>query len=359
MSKIRVGILFGGKSAEHEVSVRSARNIYEALDKEKFEPVLIGIEPNGKWIAASSDKLLGAPHDSTDQRVEDGEGSEVMIAPESKGEISALSGEAGIDVVFPILHGPYGEDGTIQGLLRLADVPFVGAGVLGSAVGMDKDVMKRLLRDAGISVADYVLARRGETYDEAMVEALGLPLFIKPANLGSSIGISKVHKKEELQAALDEAFLYDNKVIIEKGISGREFECGILGNEHPEASVVGEIIPTHEFYDYDAKYIDENGATTRVPADFPEQVVSDIRDICLRSFKALECEGLARVDGFATPDGQIFVNEINTMPGFTSISMYPKMWEASGIGYSDLITRLIEFAMQRYERDAKLKTSRD
>lgn len=357
MSKLRVGILFGGKSAEHEVSVRSARNVYEAIDKEKFEPVLIGIEPSGKWVAASSEKLLSVPHDDTNQKIEADEGTQVILAPESRGEIASGDLSGHIDVVFPILHGPFGEDGTIQGLLKLADVPFVGPSVLGSAVGMDKDVMRRLLRDAGVPVTDYVTLRHNDPIDSQNIEELGMPLFVKPANLGSSIGISKVHDRSELEAAVALAFSYDTKVLVEKAVVGRELECAILGNEDPQASVVGEIIPTHEFYSYDAKYLDDNGARTQIPADIPAEVSERIRDLALQTFKVLECEGLSRVDVFLTQANEVIVNEINTIPGFTSISMYPKMWEASGIGYTDLISRLIELAIARYDRDKQLKST--
>jgi len=255
------------------------------------------------------------------------------------------------------LHGPFGEDGTIQGFLKLADIPFVGPSVLGSAVGMDKDVMRRLLRDAGIPVTDYVTLRKGEPIDNQEINELGMPLFVKPANLGSSIGISKVHDQSELDAAIELAFTYDTKVLVEKAVAGRELECGVLGNENPEASVVGEIIPTHEFYSYDAKYLDDNGAASQIPANIPEEVSKRIQELAIRTFKVLECEGLGRVDVFLTPENNVIVNEINTIPGFTSISMYPKMWEASGLGYTDLITRLIELAIQRFERDKQLKTS--
>lgn len=360
MKKLRVGILFGGKSAEHEVSVRSARNIYDALDKEKFEPVLIGIDPSGKWLAADSQKLLSAPHDATDRQVDVGEGGAVVLAPESRGEL-VVSGSAdvtGVDVVFPILHGPFGEDGTVQGLMKLADVPFVGSGVLGSAVGMDKDIMKRLLISVGIPVGEYAVTRRGQQINAGeIVQKLGLPLFVKPANLGSSIGISKVSDEADLQKAVEYALLYDNKVLIEKAIVGREFECGVLGNENPKASAVGEVLPAHDFYSYEAKYIDENGASVQIPADIPVEISEKIRDAAVRTFLALECEGISRVDVFVTDDNQVVVNEINTMPGFTSISMYPKLWEESGIGYTELISRLIELAVARHERDKQLKTT--
>jgi len=355
MKKIRVGILFGGKSAEHEVSVRSARNIYDALDKEKFEPVLIGIDPSGKWLAADSAKLLDGPADATDRQIDIHEGPAVMLTPESKGR---LDDTTSVDVVFPILHGPFGEDGTIQGLLKLADVPFVGPSVLGSAIGMDKDVAKRLLMQAGIRVAPFCTVRRNEGINEdEIIREFGLPLFVKPANLGSSIGVSKVHTKEDLTSAIESALAYDNKVLVESAVVGRECECAVLGNEDPLASVVGEVLPQSDFYTYAAKYLDEGGAVTEIPADLPEDVANIVQAVAVKVFKTLECEGMARIDVFVTPDNEVVVNEVNTIPGFTSISMYPKLWQASGISYADLITKLINLAMERYERDAKLKTS--
>ncbi len=361
MKKLRVGIIFGGKSAEHEVSVRSARNVYDALDKSKFEPILIGIDPIGRGLSADTQKLLNAPADATDRRVDSAEGKAVVLAPEGGGELAPMdpSDTAAIDVAFPILHGPFGEDGTVQGFLRLAGVPFVGPGVLGSAVGMDKDIMKRLLRDAGIPVGPYRVMRRGEDMPDDLVKELGLPLFIKPANLGSSVGISKVSEEAELAAAIEKALLYDNKILIEQAIKGREFECSVLGNEHPEASVVGEVLPTHDFYSYEAKYLDEHGAAISIPADIPKESSDAIRAIAVKTFRALECEGLSRVDVFLTPEGDVVVNEINTLPGFTSISMYPKLWEASGLSYTDLITKLIDLAIERHRRDSQLKSTVD
>ena len=360
MNKTRVGILFGGKSAEHEVSVRSARNVYDALDKDKFEPVLIGIATNGKWVLADAAKLLDGRADATDRTVDSGEGVEAVMRPESRGMLvaDAQNDSRAIDVVFPILHGTFGEDGTIQGLLKLADVPFVGPSVLGSAIGMDKDVTKRLLEQADINIAPYVVIRRGEDYDtEEIVDLLALPLFVKPANLGSSVGISKVSSIDKLQTAIDEAFQYDNKILVESAITGREIECAVLGNENPQASAIGEVIPTRDFYSYEAKYIDESGAKIVIPADVPERIVEKIQDIAVRVVKVLECEGMTRVDVFLTPDEKVIVNEVNTIPGFTSISMYPKMWEQSGLRYTDLITKLIDLAIARYERDKKLKTT--
>jgi D-alanine-D-alanine ligase len=263
-------------------------------------------------------------------------------------------------VVFPILHGPFGEDGTIQGFLKLADIPFVGPGVLGSAVGMDKDAMKRLLRDAGVPIGKFLTVKSHERVPAfAEVEAaLGKPVFIKPANMGSSVGISKVHDEGEYAAAIQDAFQFDTKIIIEEFIPGREIECAVLGNEEPAASSPGEVIPSHEFYSYDAKYLDENGAMLKIPAQLDGQTTKKIQQLAIQTFQTLCCEGLSRVDFFLKESGEIMVNEINTMPGFTRISMYPKMWETAGITYTELITRLIELAISRYEKERRLRTSK-
>jgi D-alanine-D-alanine ligase len=360
MKKKKVALLFGGKSAEHEVSLRSAKNIAEAIDKEKYDVVLIGIDKSGRWLLEdTSKKLLGQEEVFALNASSDA----VAFVPESGGEVANLtrknSGEK-IDVVFPILHGPFGEDGTIQGLLKLANVPFVGAGVLGSAVGMDKDVMKRLLRDAGIRVAKFLAIRDYEDSSFASVsEVLGSPVFVKPANLGSSVGISKVHNEQEFTTALAEAFRFDRKVIIEEFVPGREIECAVLGNDNPVASIPGEVIPHSEFYSYEAKYVDENGAALEIPAQLPEEIVRAIQEIAVRTFKVLSCEGMGRVDFFLKENGEIYVNEINTIPGFTNISMYPKMWEASGISYSELIDKLIELAIERFKKERLLKTNYD
>src|SRR5207244_2902146 len=290
-------------------------------------------------------------------------GENLALVPGKQNEqLVALSGEerlGSLDVIFPVLHGPFGEDGTVQGLLKLADVAFVGAGVLGSAVGMDKDVMKRLLRDAGVPTAKFIVIRRGEPISySAIVDKLGSPVFVKPANLGSSVGIHKVSSERELASALADAFEYDTKVLVEQAIAGREIECSVLGNEQPIASVPGEIIPHHEFYSYDAKYIDENGAAFEIPANLPPRTVKKVQDLAVRTFRVLNCEGMARVDFFLERNGSLIVNEINTIPGFTSISMYPKLWAASGMSQSELLDRLIELAIERFERDRRLKTAR-
>ncbi|OGG52626.1 D-alanine--D-alanine ligase A [Candidatus Kaiserbacteria bacterium RIFCSPHIGHO2_02_FULL_55_25] len=353
--KIRVAILFGGKSAEHEVSVKSAKNVADAMDKTKYDVSLIGIDRAGHWLPPQkSAALLGAtsvPSSETGIALAPGENGEIMGADDLRGQR--------IDVVFPILHGPFGEDGTVQGLLRLANVPFVGAGVLGSAVGMDKHVMKRLLRDAGIPIGKFLVSTEASPIPFARAkEELGLPMFIKPANLGSSVGISKVTDEATYDLAIKEAFEFDTKVIIEEFIKGREIECSVLGNDNPIASVPGEVLVHSEFYSYEAKYLDENGASLQIPADLPADTVKLVQETAVRTFNALCCEGMGRVDSFLTEDGRVIVNEINTIPGFTNISMYPKMWEASGISYSQLIDKLIELAIERFEWQQKLKTSK-
>jgi D-alanine-D-alanine ligase len=359
--KKTVGILFFGNSAEHEVSLQSAKNIYEAIDRNLFEPVLVGIDKSGRWHLNDASRFL-LNQDDPGRISLNASGSPVALQPETRGLLSADNTFAArpLDVVFPILHGPFGEDGTIQGFLKLADLPFVGPGVLGSAVGMDKDAMKRLLRDAGLPIGKFISLKSHERVPSfaEMESALGKPFFIKPANMGSSVGISKVHGAEEYDAVVKEAFQYDTKIIIEEFIPGREIECAVLGNENPAASVPGEVIPTHEFYSYDAKYLDENGAALEIPAKISDETRERIQGLAVKTFQALCCEGLSRVDFFLKENGEIVVNEINTMPGFTRISMYPKLWEASGISYTALITRLIELAISRHEKEQVLKTSR-
>ncbi len=359
--RIRVGILFGGKSAEHEVSLQSAKNIINEIDREKYEVVLIGIDKDGYWHSVNPGHFLSHESDPELIGLEVATDSSVVLAPESEGNIINLDTSEDaptLDVVFPILHGTFGEDGTIQGLLKLAGIPFVGAGVLGSAVGMDKDVMKRLLRDAGIPISKFLVChpKNIPSYAEAS-EALGTPIFVKPANAGSSIGVSKVRTEEEYVKALRDAFLYDRKIIIEEGVVGREIECAVLGNDDPIASVPGEVILHRDFYSYETKYIDADGATIEIPARLSGQEVAKIQALAIKTFEVLSCEGLGRVDVFLKENGEILVNEINTMPGFTSISMYPKLFEASGISYTDLIDRLITLAIERFEREKNLKTS--
>lgn len=361
-NKVNVGIIFGGKSAEHEVSVKSAKNVYDAMDKNKYNVVMIGIAKDGKWVL-NPDTLSGV--------VSINDGNDTLnkllaLIPGSDGsQFVQLDGKKDIerlDVVFPILHGPFGEDGTMQGLLKLMNIPFVGPGVMGSAAGMDKEVMKRLLRDSNLPYAKYLVLEKytgdvpNPTYDE-IKEYLGAPFFVKPSSMGSSVGISKVSTADEYEVAVNEAFKFDNKLIVEKNIKGREIECSVLGNEKPIASLPGEICSSHSFYTYEAKYLDEQGAVLKIPAQLPDGIVKRIQETAVKTFKALYCEGMTRVDMFLTDENEIIINEVNTIPGFTNISMYPKLWGASGISYSELIDRLIEYAMQRYDREMQLKTS--
>jgi len=363
VSKVRVGIIFGGKSAEHEVSLQSAKNIVDAIDKQRFDVVLLGIDKQGEWhINDASNYLINAENPAlialnrSNQQVAliPGQEHDQLIDTRNATALSQL------DVVFPIVHGTLGEDGSLQGLLRMANIPFVGSGVLGSAVSMDKDVTKRLLRDAGLLVAPFVSltrASRRQYSFEQVVEKLGLPLFIKPANQGSSVGVSKVTDQAGFEKALDLAFDFDHKVLVESAIKGREIECAVLGNDHPQASVCGEVILHDDFYSYDTKYINESGASIAIPADLTSDAQDKIRAIALQAFQVLECRGMARVDVFLTESGDVVINEINTLPGFTNISMYPKLWGASGLGYSELITNLIELALEQHHQDAQLKSS--
>lgn len=360
--KLRVGIIFGGKSAEHEVSLQSAKNVVDALDTEKYEVTLIGIDRSGRWLLPNQSRFLLDENNPKLVKLNEENAQKVVLAPEGGGELRSLSDSqlhASVDVVFPLLHGPFGEDGTVQGLLKLANVPFVGSGVLGSALGMDKDVMKRFLQGAGVPVAKFLTFRNGDAPEfENVKETLGMPVFVKPANLGSSVGVSKVRDQEEFETAVAYAFRYDTKILIEEMIAGREIECGVLGNQNPVASVVGEVLSNHEFYSYEAKYTDENGAMLKMPADISEKTRKNVQELSVKVFQSLECEGLGRIDFFLKENGEIFVNEINTMPGFTNASMYPRLWEASGVSYGDLIDRLIQLAIERFERERNLKTSR-
>ena len=360
--KLRVGVLFGGRSAEHEVSIQSAKSIIGAIDRERFDVVLLGIDRAGRWfLGHETAAILNDSHGF----ISGNEKDEVALIPRGDAsnllEIETSNTLEALDIVFPVLHGPYGEDGSIQGLLKLADLPYVGAGVLGSAVGMDKDVMKRLLRDGGISIAPFIVGIAGD--DSAVlakrgVEELGLPLFIKPANLGSSVGVTKAATLDDVSAGVALALQYDTKIIIEKYIDGREIECSVLGNRDPIASIAGEIKPSGEFYSYSAKYLDENGAELIIPAQIDEHTLGRIQQISIDAFKILCCHGMARVDMFLTTEHDIIVNEINTIPGFTTISMYPKLWEASGIPYTELITRLIHLGLEKFSGENYLKKTR-
>ncbi|PYS10618.1 MAG: D-alanine--D-alanine ligase A [Acidobacteria bacterium] len=349
MKKIRVGVIFGGRSGEHEVSLRSAESILKALDRNKYEVVPIGITHEGRWLASTKAVAMLPAKDQIQKVLTDGEPITLPAEPAS---------QAIVDVIFPILHGTYGEDGTMQGFLELANVPYVGAGVLGSAIGMDKDVMKRLLREAGLPIVDYWTVRKTDldAFLSAHISNLPYPVFVKPANLGSSVGITKVHAAEELPAALETAAQYDRKIVVEQGVDAREIEISVLGNDDPVASLPGEIIPSREFYDYKAKYVDEDSRLL-IPAPLEAIQTNDAQRLAVAAFKVLECSGMARADLFLERiTGKFYVNEINTLPGFTSISMYPKLWEASGIPYSELIDRLITLAIERHGEKNKLRT---
>jgi D-alanine-D-alanine ligase len=396
MKKLRVGILFGGRSGEHEVSLLSAASVLNAIHKDKYEVVPIGITKDGRWVTAGDaenllqGKLLpearhlraGDP-ETTEPAAVLARGEAVVVPPEpvhrQRGLVpfqtdAALTRRASdrainVDVIFPVLHGTFGEDGTIQGLLELADIAYVGAGVLGSAAGMDKDVMKSLFLAAKIPIVKHVTILRSAWKKEPkkvqkFVESkLKYPVFVKPANLGSSVGISKAHDRKELGPAIEEAARFDRKIVIEQGVGGkkkkaREIECSVLGNDEPMASLPGEIVPVKEFYDYNAKYLDE-GSELIIPAKLSKAETKRVQELAIKSFKAVDCSGLARVDFLMEPTSRrIYLNEINTMPGFTAISMYPKLWAASGIAYADLIDRLIRLGIERHEDKKKNQYSR-
>jgi len=414
MARTRVGILFGGRSGEHEVSLLSAASILNAIDKTKYEVVPIGITKDGRWLTAEhAERLLrgkgeeyaseGARSTQHAAQLRAGDpeatpgaavlatGASVVVPPEPArrdGGLAPFQTDANlrraadraidVDVIFPVLHGTFGEDGTIQGLLELADIAYVGAGVLGSAAGMDKDIMKSLFRAAGLPIVKHVTVLRGDFEREPkkvqkLVESeLKYPVFVKPANLGSSVGISKAHNRKELGPAIAEAAKFDRKIVIEEGVGGkknkaREIECAVLGNDDPKASIAGEIIPWKEFYDYDAKYLSE-GSEAVIPAKITKAEMKMVQKLAVAAFKAVDCTGLARVDFLMEPDSgkksarkkprKIFVNEINTMPGFTAISMYPKMWAASGLAYPNLIDRLIQLGIERHADKQRNRYSR-
>src|SRR6202451_2347064 len=405
MKKIRVGILFGGRSGEHEISLLSAASVFNTINKSKYEVAPIGITKEGRWVtAADAERLLqGKFEEGKHLRAGDPEatpgaavlakGESVVVPPEPQrhGAMSPFETEASshaltrraadrainVDVIFPVLHGTFGEDGTIQGLLELADMPYVGAGVLGSAAGMDKDIMKSLFIAAGIPIVKHVTILRSAWESQPkkvskLVESkLKYPVLVKPANLGSSVGISKAHDRKELGPAIIEAAKFDRKIVIEQGVGGakekaREIECSVLGNDERAASIPGEIVPVKEFYDYNAKYLDE-GSALIIPAKLTKAETRRVQELAVRSFKAVDCSGLARVDFLMEPGSskesggksrKIYVNEINTMPGFTAISMYPKLWAASGVSYSDLIERLIQLGLERHQEKKKNQYSR-
>lgn len=349
-TKLRLGVLYGGQSPEHSISLLSAFNVIKALDASKYEITLVGIDLQGRWF-------LQEPLNSDSKKLElnTNPDQQVMLATDGKQchlhNVNKHAVKIPIDVVFPVLHGPNGEDGTIQGLCRMLNLPFVGPDVLGTAICMDKEVMKRLLLQAKLPTAEYIcLTRLSNTDPEAIVEQIGLPCFVKPANMGSSVGVSRVTDINDLAKAINTALNFDNKLIIEPEIVGREIECAVLGNEHPQAAQPGEIIPHADFYSYSAKYLDESGASLQVPADIEPKLAMQIRELAIQAFQCLCCEGMARVDFFLTADHDIYINELNTIPGFTQISMYPKMWQESGLSYSKLIDRLIGLALEKYDR---------
>ena len=362
MKKTPVIILFGGRSAEHEISLLSARNVLSALDRTRFEPMLVGIDKAGRWHRESERTLEAAAGDPRGVMLDASApavGMEDALVARGPG---AIDSEA---VVFPVLHGTFGEDGTVQGAMELAGIAYVGAGVLGSAVGMDKDVAKRLLRDAGIPIVDFGVVtagafRRDPAGALRALPDLGYPRYVKPANAGSSVGVSRAAGPGDLERAVRAALAFDTKVLIERAVDAREIECAVLGNDSPEASIPGEILVHHKdgFYSYDAKYVDPDGASWKIPADLPPETIARVQTLAVATFRALELSGMARVDFFATRDGRaLYVNEVNTIPGFTAVSMYPKMWEASGLSPSALITRLIELAIERRDERRALKTT--
>jgi len=363
--RLRVGVLFGGRSGEHEVSILSARGIMGAMDPSKYLVIPIGITQEGTWIAG------GDPMKSLLQGMEAGGSVPVTLVadPRQPGLIALAEGRIDgkrmvkLDVLFPVLHGPFGEDGTVQGLFELANLPYVGAGVAGSAVGMDKALQKAIFSGAGLPVVEgqviprWLWQSQPEEVLEGLEAMLGYPCFVKPANLGSSVGISKACQREELQAALDEAAKYDRKMLVERAVDAREIECSVLGNDRPRASVPGEIVPCREFYDYWAKYVEE-GTELLIPAPLDAELTERVQTLAIAAFVALDCAGMARVDFLLDrKSGELFLNEANTIPGFTPISMYPKLWEASGVTYRELIDRLIELAIERHADKAQNVTS--
>lgn len=365
--KLKVGVVFGGRSGEHEVSLVSARSVISALNRKKYQVTLIGITKNGEWITGQATKelLKGNLFKNTKivHPVRDSKNKKIVIPRQSISngvQDFPFRILKKLDVVFPILHGSYGEDGTIQGLFEMADVPYAGAGVLGSAIGMDKVVQKQLFREAKLPIVKFLYFLKSQFNIVHIVhrveEGIGYPCFIKPANLGSSVGISKVHNKKELLAAIKLAFRYDRKIIIEQGIDrAREIEVSVLGNEKPKVSLPGEIIPSGEFYDYDAKYIDGCSKAV-IPAKLSKKTIQQIRQLAIRAYRTINCSGMARVD-FLLKGDKIYLNELNTIPGFTSISMYPKLWEASRLPYPKLLDKLISLALERHRKKSKFSTS--
>ncbi|WP_442597591.1 D-alanine--D-alanine ligase [Neobacillus sp. D3-1R] len=356
--RTKLGLLYGGKSAEHKVSMQTAMAVIKALDLEQFEIHPIYITTEGQWVRGP--QLMG-PVDNV-KALEfsgEGQGSQASLAP-SLFQVEKEQGSQALDVIFPLLHGPNGEDGTVQGLLELLNLPYVGNGVLASAAGMDKVIMKNIFAQAGLAQVNYVSFVRSEWEKEKEIsysrveEQLGYPCFVKPANLGSSVGISKCTNREELEKAFIEAFQFDRKVIIEEGVVAREIEVGILGNDEPECSVAGEIIPKKDFYDYKAKYEDGDTALV-IPADIPQDTYDELKEQAIKAYKALDCSGLVRADFFLTQDGKLLINEVNTMPGFTPFSMFPLLWKHTGVEYPELIKKLVKLATERHAEKQNIK----
>ncbi len=369
MKKIRVGLIFGGRSGEHEVSIASAMSVYNALDKSRYEVILIGIDKTGRWLLPDPKVLLA--HAGNPMKIQLGQMTGSYGLAPSGGATQMIAMEASapapghFDIVLPIMHGTFGEDGTIQGMLEMAQIPYVGSGVLGSALGMDKEVAARLFNAAGIPTVPSMCVRKHEflndkaAVEDSLVKAFDFPFFVKPANAGSSVGVHKVKSPEGIRAALEDAFSFDLKIIVQNAIDARELEVSVLGNDTPKASIVGEIVPKHEFYSYEAKYLDDNGAELKIPADnLPEEVREKARAWAVQAFLTLECKGLARVDFFMDrKTGALYLNEINTIPGFTSISMYPKLWEASGLPYAQLLDELIRLALDDSKKRRELRVT--
>lgn len=359
--KATVALIFGGKSAEHEVSLRSAKNVADALDKNLFSPVLLGISKEGSWYRFPSEDVFAKNTKVVDAALPADAEPVALMSLKGKPVLYSLKTQSTthIDVAFPILHGTMGEDGTIQGLFKMVQLPFVGCGVWSSAAGMDKEIMKRLFTEAHIPTARYMLLTpyKNTSYQDVVAQ-LGSPFFIKPANAGSSVGVHKIKSAQDYDKNLKDAFQFDTKVLAEEYIEGREIECSVMGhNREPKASLPGEIIPQHEFYSYEAKYVDDNGALLKIPAEIPPETVKKLQDLAKKTYQVMGCDGLTRVDFFLKKNGDAIVNEINTLPGFTKISMYPKMWEATGLAYRELITQLINLGLEKFQEEQRLKTS--
>jgi len=354
-----VGLIFGGRSAEHEISLISARNILEAIDKDRFDVKLIGITHEGKWYYCETHEWLPKTATGNPPKIENyGKPIALIPGPQKNKLVLLEQDQQGIslDIIFPITHGTYGEDGKLQGLIEHLNLPYIGPDTLSSAINMDKDIMKRLLKTAGIPIGKYLVFHKDELIEaKKVLNVLKTPIFVKPSNSGSSVGISKVTDEDQLEKAIKHAFQFDNKIIVEEGIMGREIECAVLGNSEPQASPIGEIIVPNNFYSYSAKYLDEKGIELHAPADLTEEESNYAKSLAIEAYKTLCCEGMARVDMFLTDHGKLYINELNTLPGFTKISMYPKLWQKNGMSYTELITNLIELAQNRFSQKNTLK----